>query len=115
MELPIARVTENEAIAGIQDVLREAAAADRFSGAVLIEKNGRVLFSRAYGRADREQGIPNTLQTRFRVGSMNTMFTGVAVLQLVEAGMVDLCGREPEFEPGSRRRYSNYGYILTGQ
>jgi CubicO group peptidase (beta-lactamase class C family) len=40
--------------------------------------------------ADRENGIPNTLQTRFRIGSMNKMFTAVAILQLVEAGKVDL-------------------------
>ena len=74
-EFPIARLTEDEAITWIQDVLRGATAVDRFSGTVLIEKHGQVLFSRAYGLADRELGIPNTLQTRFRVGSMNKMFT----------------------------------------
>jgi D-alanyl-D-alanine carboxypeptidase len=170
-EFPIARLAEDEAITGIQDLLREAAAADRFSGVVLVEKNGQVLFSRACGLADRERGIPNTLQTRFRIGSMNKMFTGVAVLQLAEAGKVELTAplgeyltdyrnkdvatkvtvhhllthtggtgdifgpqfraqrlelrtlddyvqlygdREPEFEPGSRWQYSNYGYILLG-
>jgi CubicO group peptidase (beta-lactamase class C family) len=96
--------------------------------AVLIEKNGQVVFSRAYGLADRQRGIPNTPHTRFRVGSMNKMFTGVAVLQLVAAGKVEHRlelralddyvrlddDREPEFEPGSRWRYSNYGYILLG-
>jgi len=49
-----------------------------------------VLFRRAYGLADRERGIPNTLQTRFRIGSMNKMFTSVAILQLVEADKVEL-------------------------
>jgi len=61
-----------------------------FSGAVLIAKNGRPLFSRAYGLADRERRIPNTLDTRFRIGSMNKMFTAVAILQLVEAGKIEL-------------------------
>jgi CubicO group peptidase (beta-lactamase class C family) len=56
----------------------------------LVAKEGRVLFSDAYGLADREQQIPNTVQTRFRIGSMNKMFTAVAILQLVEAGKVDL-------------------------
>src|SRR5215470_10104819 len=89
-EFPIARLTEGEAVAGVQAMLREDAAADRFSGAVLVAKNGQALFSRAYGLADREQGIPNTLQTRFRIGSMNKMFTAVATLQLAEAGKVEL-------------------------
>ncbi len=170
-EFAIARLTEDEAITGIHGVLRAADAADRFSGAVLVAKDGRVLVSRAYGLADRERGIPNTVATRFRIGSMNKMFTGTAVLQLAEAGRVELAAplgdylagyrnrdvaakvtirhllthtggtgdiftpefkahrlelrtlndyvrlygdREPEFEPGSQWRYSNYGYILLG-
>jgi CubicO group peptidase (beta-lactamase class C family) len=40
--------------------------------------------------ADREKKIPNTLDTRFRIGSMNKMFTAVAVLQLAEAGKIKL-------------------------
>ena len=65
-------------------------AAGRFAGTVLVAKNGKVLFSGAYGLEDREKKIPNTLDTRFRIGSMNKMFTAVAVLQLVEAGKIKL-------------------------
>ena len=57
---------------------------------MLVAKDGRVLFSHAYGLADRKGRIPNTLRTRFRIGSMNKMFTAVAILQLVEAGKVKL-------------------------
>jgi D-alanyl-D-alanine carboxypeptidase len=84
------RLTEAEAIAALETFVREEAAADRFSGAVLVAKDGDVLFSEAYGLADRERKIPNMVQTRFRIGSMNKMFTAVAILQLVEAGKVDL-------------------------
>ena len=103
-EFPIARLTEGEAIAGVQAVLREDAAEDRFSGAVLVAKNGQVLFSRAYGLADRERGIPNTLQTRFRIGSMNKMFTAVAILQLAEAGQVELTAPLGEYLTGYPNR-----------
>jgi CubicO group peptidase (beta-lactamase class C family) len=89
-EFAIERLTEGEAIAALEARLREDAAADRFSGTVLIAKDGRVIFSKAYGLADRERGIPNTLETRFRIGSMNKMLTAVAILQLVEAGKVEL-------------------------
>jgi D-alanyl-D-alanine carboxypeptidase len=90
LDLVLHRLTEAEALAALETFVREEASADRFSGAVLVAKEGEVLFSKAYGLADREQRIPNTLQTRFRIGSMNKMFTAVAILQLVEAGKVDL-------------------------
>jgi hypothetical protein len=87
---PISRLTESEAIAAVKAQVEKNAAADRFAGTVLVAKNGTVLFSGADGLADREKKIPNTLDTRFRIGSMNKMFTAVAVLQLVETGKVKL-------------------------
>src|SRR4029079_16154267 len=38
------------------------------------------------GYADRESKTPNNLETRFRLGSMNKMFTSVSIAQLVQAG-----------------------------
>jgi CubicO group peptidase (beta-lactamase class C family) len=66
------------------------AAADRFAGTVLIAKGGKVLFSGAYGLADREKKVANKLDTRFRIGSMNKMITAISVLQLVQAGKIKL-------------------------
>jgi CubicO group peptidase (beta-lactamase class C family) len=83
-------MTEADALAALSARAEELAGADEFSGAVLVARNGEVLFTRAYGLADRGRGIPNTLRTRFRIGSMNKMFTAVAILQLVEAGKVEL-------------------------
>jgi CubicO group peptidase (beta-lactamase class C family) len=120
--------------------------------------------------ADKRKGIPNTAETRFDVGSITKSFTGVAVLQLVEQGKIDLEApmsrylrgfpreiadrvrvidllrmrsgygdyytaafeerREEfrsisdylelfrsfslEFEPGTKQRYSNTGYVILG-
>jgi D-alanyl-D-alanine carboxypeptidase len=89
-EFPIARLTEDEALEGVESLSQESEAADRFSGAVLVAKEGEVLFAEAYGLADRGRRVANSLQTRFRIGSMNKMFTAVAILQLVEAGKVEL-------------------------
>lgn len=63
---------------------------DDFSGAVLVTRRDKVVFAAAQGLADRERKLPNTLQTRFRVGSMDKMFTATAILQLVQAGKLDL-------------------------
>ena len=66
------------------------ASQDELSGTVLVARNGKVLLQKAWGLADREKGTPVTLDTQFRVGSMNKMFTSVATLQLVEAGKLAL-------------------------
>jgi len=89
-EFSIPRMTEAEALKAFRGYLDQAAAADRFSGAVLVAKNGKPVFTAVYGMADREKKTPNTLNTKFRIGSMNKMFTATAVLQLVQAGKINL-------------------------
>jgi CubicO group peptidase (beta-lactamase class C family) len=89
-EYPVPRMTEAELIRALRAKLERDAAADRFAGTVLLAKNGKVLFSAAYGMADREKKIANTLDTTFRIGSMNKMFTATSVLQLAQAGKLKL-------------------------
>jgi D-alanyl-D-alanine carboxypeptidase len=85
-----ARLSEADAIAALRAELDKLVANDKFSGAVLVAKDGKPIFSQAYGMADREKQIPNTLETRFRIGSMNKMFTATATLQLVQAKKLEL-------------------------
>jgi D-alanyl-D-alanine carboxypeptidase len=87
---PIARLSEAEALAALEAKLKKFASEGRFSGAARVSRRGEPVFDFVSGDADREQGIANTLDTQFRIGSMNKMFTAVAVLQLVEAGKVEL-------------------------
>lgn len=62
--------------------------ADAFSGTVVIAKDGRIRFARAFGEADKAHGVPNHVDTRFSLGSMNKMVTAVAIAQLVERGRI---------------------------
>lgn len=89
-EFPIPHLTEPELRTAAEQQAQRAAAAGTFSGAVLVAKNGRAVVAKAYGLADRERKVPNTLGTRFRIGSMNKMFTAVAIMQLVQAGKIRL-------------------------
>jgi CubicO group peptidase (beta-lactamase class C family) len=84
------RLSQDAALAALRAELDKRVVADRFAGTVLIAKSGKPIFSAAYGLADREKKIPNQLDTRFRIGSMNKMFTAVSVLQLVQAGKIQL-------------------------
>jgi D-alanyl-D-alanine carboxypeptidase len=61
-----------------------------FSGAILIAHHGKVVLDQAWGMADGSKQIPNTVDTQFCLGSMNKMFTSVAILQLVQQGKLSL-------------------------
>lgn len=89
-EFPPPRTSEGDALAALRSKLQKDAAADLFSGAVAVARNGKPVFSSAYGLADRDKKVANKLATRFRIGSMNKMFTAVAVLQLAQAGKIKL-------------------------
>jgi D-alanyl-D-alanine carboxypeptidase len=66
------------------------AADDRFTGVLATGHGGRLGMTATWGEADRTRGTKTGPETRFRIGSMYKMFTAVAVLQLVEEGLVDL-------------------------
>lgn len=72
---------------------------DRFTGAVLIAKDGVPIFKKAHGYANRSFNIPNQIDTKFNLGSMNKMFTGVAIMQLVEDGKIQLEGKIIDYVP----------------
>ncbi len=77
-------LTEPEKVDMLGSYLNALGESEVFSGAVLLAKNGRVIFKKAYGLADREEGVLNQINTRFNLASLNKMFTAVAVAQLCE-------------------------------
>jgi CubicO group peptidase (beta-lactamase class C family) len=60
------------------------------SGAVIVAKGGRTLHEGGYGLANREWGIPNTPETRFRIGSITKQFTAAAILILQDRGFLSV-------------------------
>jgi CubicO group peptidase (beta-lactamase class C family) len=170
-EFAIPRLSQAAALKALEDRAMAAEKDDKFSGVYLIAQGGKVLAAKAFGWEDREAKKKATLQTKFRMGSMNKIFTAIATLQLVEAKKLSLDGtvgqylpdypnrevaekvtirhllshtggtgdffgpqfdtnrltlkthadyialfgaRAPQFAPGSRFAYSNYGYQLLG-
>jgi CubicO group peptidase (beta-lactamase class C family) len=84
-------------IAGAQDLspkfeeyLNNLAKPNRFSGSVLVARDGKVVFSKGYGFANVEFDVPNTPQTKFRLGSITKQFTAAAILLLQERGKLSL-------------------------
>lgn len=58
--------------------------------AVAVAVDGRIVFARGYGFADRETGRPMQPDTRMRIGSISKTVTAVAALKLVEEGLLSL-------------------------
>lgn len=63
---------------------------DIFSGVVLIAEKGTPFYHKPFGLANREMKIPNTINTKFDIGSMNKTFTKIVVYQLLEEGKLSL-------------------------
>ena len=57
---------------------------------VSVIVRGRIVMSEAYGLANVEHGVRVNRETLFPINSATKSFTGVAIMQLVEAGLVDL-------------------------
>jgi CubicO group peptidase (beta-lactamase class C family) len=77
-----------------QDSLAEAvdavAAEHGFPGVVSVDRGGEIEFARAYGPAHRAHRIPNTVDTRFAIASGAKGLTALAVVSLIEEGVLDL-------------------------
>jgi CubicO group peptidase (beta-lactamase class C family) len=71
-----------------------------FSGAVLVARGGRPVFSRGVGLADRTRRTRITPRTVFDIGSITKPLTLAAALALVEDGRLDLSDRLGELLPG---------------
>jgi CubicO group peptidase (beta-lactamase class C family) len=169
---PPAKISESELGRTIENYLSGLLKSDEFSGVVLVAKNGSPIFTRAYGLASKEFDVPNRADTKFNLGSLNKLFTTIAIGQLADAGKLsfgdpiakylpdfpnrqaaekitikhlltmssgirDFFGEKYEamskdklrslkdflplfaseslaFEPGTKRQYSNGGFIVLG-
>ncbi len=81
-----APLREKAALDSTRKLLDRLAKADQFSGVVLIAKQGKPLFKKAYGYANRAEQIKNDFDTRFNLGSIDKSFTRAAMERLMAEG-----------------------------
>ena len=89
--------------AKIQEVLTLAHKYRQFNGSALVAENGKVIYKGGFGLANMEWNIPNTPDTKFRLGSITKQFTAMLTLQLVEQGKVKLDGKISDYLPDYRK------------
>jgi CubicO group peptidase (beta-lactamase class C family) len=71
--------------------------------AVLVARDGKIVFQGGFGMADVEQKTPVTTDTKFRIGSVSKQFTAAAILKLAEDGKLALTDPLEKFFPGFPR------------
>ena len=74
----------------VDELFKGHAAVSGFSGSVLLASQGKPLVSKGYGYANAEWQVPNTPQTKFRIGSVTKQFTSMIIMQLREQGKLQL-------------------------
>jgi CubicO group peptidase (beta-lactamase class C family) len=84
--LPKAKLTDEQLRRNIDNLIGDLIKANQFSGVILVARNGKPVYQRASGLANKVWNIPNQLDTKFNVASISKMFTAVAVAQLAEQG-----------------------------
>jgi CubicO group peptidase (beta-lactamase class C family) len=75
---------------GLRQAVDSIAARGDFSGAVRVDRDGETELAAAYGLAHRGYEIPNTVDTRFAIASGTKGLTALAVVSLIEEGLLDL-------------------------
>lgn len=85
--------------ASVDSLIRVAYPDSGPGGVVLVARGDRVLYERAFGMANLELGVPMRPDAVFRVASITKQFTSIAVLQLVERGVLSLADTVGRFAP----------------
>ena len=95
--------TTKDKVAKIQEYLTTAHKYRLFNGTALVAENGKVIYKGGFGMANMEWSIPNTPDTKFRLGSITKQFTAMLILQLVDQGKVKLEGKISDYLPEYRK------------
>ena len=93
------KLSNEEIVKELDAYLQKLAANDLFSGTVLVAKDGKPFFRKVDGIANKDFNAPNRIDTKFNLGSMNKMFTSVAIAQLVERGKLSFDDPLAKFLP----------------
>ena len=81
---------QDRRVGQLRAYLKAAAGLGQVSGSVLVAERGKILLDTAYGFANRELGVRNTPDTRFRVASVTKQFTAMAIVMLAQEGRLNL-------------------------
>jgi len=84
----------------IDQYMQAQVTVNEFSGVILVANKGLIIYKKPFGYADREWKIPNSIETKFEIGSLTKQFTATAILQLAEQDKLNLNDKLSKYFPG---------------
>ncbi|HVU33692.1 MAG TPA: serine hydrolase [Opitutaceae bacterium] len=96
---PALHQTNEAPEAGIVRRLRAATTGDKPGVAVLVARDGKILYQGGFGYADIAHRTPITPDTKFRIGSITKQFTAAAILRLAQDGKLSVSDPLSKFFP----------------
>ena len=90
LDAPTTSLSETEMLIEFESYINNLVGKDEFSGVILIAKNDKVIFRKAYGLASKEYNVANRIDTRFNLGSIDKFLTRIAIEQLAAAKRLSL-------------------------
>jgi CubicO group peptidase (beta-lactamase class C family) len=85
--------------ARIDQIVQSYVAKHQFMGTVLVARGNQVIHSKGYGSANLEWDVPNTPNTKFRLGSVTKQFTAASILLLEERGKLNVSDPVKKYLP----------------
>jgi len=102
-------------VARIDSILSFYHRKDQFNGTALVQYDGKVIYEKGLGMADKERNIPNKELTQFRIGSTSKQFTSMLIMQLVSEHKISLNDTAGKFLPGYANGKVTIQQLLTHQ
>jgi len=82
--------SDRQIAAEIERYMNSAVEFEKFSGSIVVARDGKPIVSRGYGLANVEHDIPNTPKTVFRLASLTKQFTATSIMMLQERGKLNV-------------------------
>ncbi|MFZ5552035.1 MAG: serine hydrolase [Bacteroidota bacterium] len=76
---------------------------EKLSGVVLVMHKEKPVYKKAFGYANREWRVENTIDTRFCLASVTKQFTAMVIMQMVQEGKLKLDGKISDYLPYYRK------------
>lgn len=90
----------SERLGRIDGVIQEYIQKNRFPGVTaIIVRNGKIVYNKAFGLADKENNVPMTKESIFRIASMTKAITSLSIMMLYEEGKIMLDDRLSKYIP----------------
>ena len=100
LALALPAEAESQLTADLDKVVAPFAADGSFSGAILVTRDGNVVYDKAYGFANSEERLPNLSTTSFHIGSLSRQYTAAVILMLADSKRLWLDNTVSQLIPG---------------